>query len=168
MKIAIVYESMTGNTQKVAQAIQDGLQDREVVYVGGPQSVEADLYFVGSWTDKGTCSQGIGEFLRSLKGKTVAYFGTAGFGGSPEYYQSLYQRVEGLAQESCRMLGYYFCQGKMPQGVRTRYEKMLEEHPEDARTKASLENFDRALSHPDGEDLAKAGEWAQKMVDLAG
>ena len=37
--------------------------------------------------------------------------------------------------------------------VRERYETMLEENPGDARMKAMIENFDRALSHPDEADL---------------
>ena len=41
------------------------------------------------------------------------------------------------------------CQGKMPQVVRDRYEAM-EDSP---RRTMMLENFDRALSHPDQQDL---------------
>lgn len=47
------------------------------------------------------------------------------------------------------------CQGKMPQSVRERYVKMKEnpEHPENID--ALIENFDRALSHPDSDDLER-------------
>ena len=45
------------------------------------------------------------------------------------------------------------CQGKMPVSVRKGYESMLEQNPEDERMKAMVENFDRALSHPDASDL---------------
>lgn len=41
------------------------------------------------------------------------------------------------------------CQGQMPRAVRTRYEGM-EESP---RRTAMLDNFDRALGHPDAGDL---------------
>ncbi len=41
------------------------------------------------------------------------------------------------------------CQGKMPQAVRRRYEAM-EESP---RRQIMLDNFDRALSHPNEGDL---------------
>lgn len=49
------------------------------------------------------------------------------------------------------LLGYYLCQGKMPQTVRTRYEMIAQTDPQKA--KPLLENFDRALSHPNQEDL---------------
>ncbi len=47
------------------------------------------------------------------------------------------------------------CQGKMPPSVRERYMKMKvqPEHPENID--ALIENFDRALSHPDGNDLER-------------
>ena len=82
MKIAIVYASETGNTAQIAQAIREGCQGHEIVAFGPlPRDVgEAELIFVGSWTDKGTCAPAVKEFLQGLHGKRVALFGTAGFG----------------------------------------------------------------------------------------
>ena len=80
MKIAIVYASETGNTAQIAQAIREGCQGHEIVAFGPlPRDVgEAELIFVGSWTDKGTCAPAVKEFLQGLHGKRVALFGTAG------------------------------------------------------------------------------------------
>ena len=90
MKIAIVYASETGNTAQIAQAIREGCQGHEIVAFG-PLSRdvgEAELIFVGSWTDKGTCAPVVKEFLQRLHGKRVALFGTAGFGLSEMYFAS--------------------------------------------------------------------------------
>ena len=38
---------------------------------------EAELIFVGSWTDKGTCSDRLRAVLPSLAGKQIFLFGTA-------------------------------------------------------------------------------------------
>ena len=65
MKIAIVYASETGNTAQIAQAIREGCQGHEIVAFGPlPRDVgEAELIFVGSWTDKGhLCPGGKGVF----------------------------------------------------------------------------------------------------------
>ena len=87
-KIAIIYKSLTGNTRQVAEAIRDALGGEEIVYFGEPKpDIVADLYFVGSWTDKGSCDGTVGEYLKQLEGKKLAVFGTAGYGGSREYYQ---------------------------------------------------------------------------------
>ncbi len=47
------------------------------------------------------------------------------------------------------------CQGKMPQSVRDRYMKMKAQPEHPANIDALIENFDRALSHPDEDDLEK-------------
>lgn len=118
MKIAIVYKSLTGNTKSIAEAVRDSLTE-EVVYFGEPQeNIEADLYFVGSWTDKGMCCKEIAEFLKTLENKKIAYFGTAGFGGSKEYYDALAKRVKDIVPDSNEMTESFFCQGKMPMRVR--------------------------------------------------
>ena len=94
-KIAIIYKSLTGNTRQVAEAIRDALGGEEIVYFGEPKpDIVADLYFVGSWTDKGSCDGTIGEYLKQLAGKKLAVFGTAGYGGSREYYQKLNASVK--------------------------------------------------------------------------
>ena len=43
------------------------------------------------------------------------------------------------------------CQGKMPMSVRQRYEQMAQKQPE--RFLPMIDNFDKALSHPNEQDL---------------
>ena len=45
------------------------------------------------------------------------------------------------------------CQGKMPQSVRERYLRMKENPEYPANLDMLIDNFDRALSHPDMDDL---------------
>ena len=67
-----------------------------------------------------------------------------------ERYRAL-QKIRTLCETGRRSL----VQGKMPPSVRERYMKMKvqPEHPENID--ALIENFDRALSHPDGNDLER-------------
>ncbi len=153
MQYAIVFSSQTGNTAKLAQRIQRILPPEKLIYYGAPaaEAVQADLLFVGSWTDKGTCSPEITEFLKGLENKRVYLFGTAGFGGSSAYFSQIGNRMAQNLPSGNILLGYYLCQGKMPPSVRTRYEAMAQTDPQKA--KPMLENFDRALSHPNEADL---------------
>ena len=82
-------------------------------------------------------------------------FGTAGFGGSDAYFEKILGQVKQSIDASNTVIGEYMCQGKMPQSVRERYMKMKEnpEHP--ANLDLLIQNFDRALSHPDSEDLER-------------
>ena len=166
MKIAIVYASETGNTAQIAQAIREGCQGHEIVAFGPlPRDVgEAELIFVGSWTDKGTCAPAVKEFLQGLHGKRVALFGTAGFGGSNAYFDQLAARFAAHLPGGCRLTGHFFCQGKMPLSVRRRYEQMQAENPGDPKVEGMLANFDAALAHPSAADLAAAATFAREQA----
>lgn len=150
MKIYVICDSKTGNTRMLEEVIRQR-------YAGNitenPQ--EADVVFMGSWTDKGNCSEKVSNAVKEIKGKKVFIFGTCGFGGSEDYYEQLFRRAAALLDDSNEIIGHFYCQGKMPMGVRNRYVAMLREHPDDKNMQVSLDNFDRALSHPDKQDLEK-------------
>ena len=170
MKIAIVFASRTGNTAAVAQAIREGCAGHEIVAFGPPPADvgEADLVFAGSWTDRGTCAPELGEFLRTLHGRTVVLFGTAGFGLSESYFASLGDRFKGEIPADNRVVDAWFCPGRMPPEVRERYEAQLRERPGDRRLENMIQAYDHALTHPDGADLERARAFARTMVEKAG
>lgn len=151
MTYSIVYSSKTGNTRMLAEALAAFLPEEDRVYMGEPvpQARDAERIYVGFWTDKGTCDPETAAFLAELTTQEVFLFGTAGFGGSADYFEKILAEVKQKLSPQVRLIGTYMCQGKMPQGVRHRYEAM-EEGP---RRKMLLDNFDQALSHPDEADL---------------
>ena len=89
MKYAIVFSSRTGNTKQLAEAVSSVLPQADLCFFGSPsqEALQAERLFIGFWTDKGRCNQEITDFLKTLKGKEVFLFGTAGFGGSQEYFE---------------------------------------------------------------------------------
>ncbi len=161
----IICSSRTGNTYALAEAVRDRLREKGMECIGPVRPEEGeregDLICVGFWTDKGDCSQDVAAYLESLKGQRVFLFGTAGFGGSPSYFEKVLGRVQGHLDPSNCVAGTFMCQGRMPQAVRDRFQAGLEQNPEDKALKGRLENFDRALSHPDQSDLAAAGNAAE-------
>ena len=165
MKIAIIYDSNTGNTKTMAYAIRDALKDQTIVFLDRPcdDIPQADLYFIGSWTDKGDASEKTKTLLRSLHHQKIAYFATAGFKGD-DYFDRLFDRVKAYIDEDNILLGHFYCQGKMPMATRERYEMMIKAHPDDKNLKTSLANFDDAMSHPDKEDIADIKKWALSMI----
>lgn len=87
----IVYSSRTGNTKLLADGIRSVLPTESCVYFGPVSGAErevaqADVVFAGFWTDKGSCDEEMAGFLSGIVGKDVFLFGTAGFGGSREYF----------------------------------------------------------------------------------
>ena len=63
------------------------------------------------------------------------------------------KKVEKNLDRSNILRGSYMCQGKMPNSVRERYMKMKNSPLPVPNIDAMIENFDRAVSHPDEQDL---------------
>lgn len=168
MTYAVIYASATGNTKMLAEEIRKRLGKKECVCFGTVEeagtAVRADIIFAGFWTDKGDCSEELGHFLEGLHGRRVFLFGTAGFGGAQSYFDQILERVKGHLAADNEVVGTYMCQGKMPQSVRKRYEGMLEQNPGDERIKGMIENFDRAVRHPDEADLNMLGEAVRDVL----
>ena len=95
MSYAIVYSSKTGNTKILADTLHDCLPQEGCDYFGvpDPAALEADTLYVGFWTDKGNADESTSDFLKQLHGKNIFLFGTAGFGGSEEYFDKILKKV---------------------------------------------------------------------------
>ena len=155
MRAYVFCSSRTGNTQLLADVIEKTYPDSLV-----PSADEADVIFLGSWTNRGQMDDKAAALAQSLHGKQVFLFGTCGF-GSEDYYEKLFQRACAKLDDSNRVIGHFYCQGKMPLEVRAKYVEMLRQHPEDANLQISLKNYDEACNHPnhqDGADLKAALE----------
>ena len=126
MSYAIVFSSKTGNTKLLADTLHACLPQENCCYFGTPDpaAMEADDLYVGFWTDKGNADESTLDFLKQLHGKNIFLFGTAGFGGSEEYFNKILKKVERSLDRSNTVFGRYMCQGKMPLSVRQRYEGM--------------------------------------------
>lgn len=166
MRYSIVYSSNTGNTRQMAEEIEKQLPAGELVYCGAPDAaaLQAEVLFVGFWTDKGSCDEKVAELLKQADGKTVYLFGTAGFGQSQQYFDQILARVRENLPAGAVYGGGFMCQGRMPQAVRSRYEAMQAKEPENARYKMLIENFDAALAHPNADDLEAAAAWAKSCL----
>ncbi|TCL59198.1 flavodoxin family protein BilS [Allofournierella massiliensis] len=166
MRYSIVYSSNTGNTRQLAEEIEKQLPAGELVYCGAPDTaaLQAEVLFVGFWTDKGSCDEKVAELLKQADGKTVYLFGTAGFGQSQQYFDQILARVRENLPAGAVYGGGFMCQGRMPQAVRSRYEAMQAKEPENARYKMLIENFDAALAHPNADDLEAATAWAKSCL----
>lgn len=90
MKTQVLYKSRTGNTEKLAKAIFETIpgKNKDIApFLGQTDYNMGDLYFIGFWTDRGSASMDVLDYLGSLQGKRIALFGTCGMGQSPEYYK---------------------------------------------------------------------------------
>ena len=148
---SILFSSLTGN------AIHETLPEEGCEYFGAIKTPvpSSELLYIGFWTDKGNADSETLTLLSTLKNRQIFLFGTAGFGGSDTYFQKILGQVRQSIDPSNTIIGEYMCQGKMPQSVRNRYMKMKAQPEYPANIDALIDNFDRALSHPDEDDLER-------------
>lgn len=156
-RYSIMFSSVTGNTRMLAEAIRETLPKENCDYFGvcGGAEAKSELLYIGFWTDKGNADAATLALLAKLRGKKIFLFGTAGFGGSEAYFRKVLDRVRRSVDASNRVVGEYMCQGRMPQAVKDRYLRMKEQPEHPANLDMLIENFDRALPHPDTADLEK-------------
>ena len=150
MRYAIICCSRTGNTARLAERARRALDAAGAEEASSP--ADADVTLLGSWTDKGGLDPSLADALPALAGRRVFIFGTCGFGGDPAYYDRVLDSFASALPAGAEVVGRYMCQGQMPPAVRERYVTMAEKDP--ARFEPMIENFDRALGHPDDADLA--------------
>lgn len=161
-RYSIIFSSSTGNTKELADTIYEVFPKEKCDYFGvSKEEPQSDKVYIGFWTNQGNADKETLELLKKLKNKKIFLFGTAGFGGSQEYFQKVLGQIKESIDSSNTIIGEYMCQGKMPQSVRERYVKMKEQPNHMPNLDMMIKNFDSALSHPDKNDLDKL----RKMVE---
>lgn len=157
-RYSIIYSSRTGNTKKLAEAIYNVLPQNSCDYYGKVDKIEDELsevLYIGFWTEKGDADLQTIEFLKQLKNKKIFLFGTAGYGESEKYFKNIVDNVKKNIDSSNTIIGTFMCQGKMPLSVLERYKRMKEQKSFMFNIDNLIANFDKALSHPNENDIKK-------------
>lgn len=168
MTYSIVFTSKTGNTAALADELHSLLPPESCVYYGDATreavNIEADVTFVGFWTDKGSCDSKTRVFLKKLNKRTIVLFGTAGFGSDPEYFRQVLNAAAKEAPVSNTVIPGFMCQGRMQPTAKAKFEKILSEQPDNEHAKKLLEEYDKAVCHPNEEDFKNLAQWVQNFI----
>ncbi|MCG9969437.1 flavodoxin family protein [Pelotomaculum terephthalicicum JT] len=158
MKVLLTYSSRTGNTEKVAKAIQEVVPaDTAFSQISGaPPPEEFDMVVVGFWIDKGKPNQEALDYLSTLKNKKTAFFCTMGAHPDSPHGQKYIKEARTLFQEN-QLVGEFACQGKIDEKLIETFKAFPPGHPH-ALTEESMKRFEIASNHPDEADLDRARE----------
>ena len=165
MTEAIIYDSLSGNTESLAKEIKSIKKNAYYEKINDKlieELPEYDIYYIGSPIIKGMCTDKIKRLLQKIENKKIFLFITTGYKGE-DYYELLTRRILEIIPKSNQILGIFLCQGKMQDAVKERYIKLIQEHPEDKNLKVSLENFEQAKPHPDENDKKDLIEKIQEL-----
>lgn len=147
------------------EAVENGQSANAAASTIATQASEADVVLVGFWCDKGSCSPAVQHFLQGFAGKRVFLFGTCGFGESDEYFEQILDRVRAYLPADAQYIGGAMCQGKMGMGAKRRYEGMLEKDPENAQARMLIDNWNKAQSHPNEDDVSRIAAAAKEALE---
>ncbi len=159
MKTAIVYSSATGNTKLLADTIKATVG--EVAYSGKADdaALDADVIYIGSWTQAFSCTADIKEFIGKVKGKKVFLFMTAGYGSSDDFFKPIMDSVKALVDSSNEIIGEFICQGKVSENK----QKGIKEADE-AKFNTMKPELDKSQAHPDKSDTDKLADAVKKAM----
>ncbi|MDO4177878.1 MAG: flavodoxin family protein [Phascolarctobacterium sp.] len=163
--VLIVYESKTGNTEKVALAMAEALGDRcEVKKSTDEIDLNAyKLIYVGYWVDKGMPCAPMQKFLATLENKMVVLFQT--LGAEPKSMHGTCSLINAakFMPASSYVLGAFSARGAIDPKLIEMMRKMPAGHPH-APSPETEARWAAAANHPDAAELAEAKEVAVERL----
>jgi flavodoxin len=163
MKILVTYYSKTGNTRKVAEAIQDALDGKSVSLVPIEEAQEKDGYALilcGFPVHAHSVPLPVQNYIKNLKaGQKLALFSTHGSLRDGRMPKEAIENAIGIAKDA-KILGSFTCRGQ----VESEIIDALMNKPEHMAwaTEATSAN-----GHPDKIDLDDARSFALDMAKKA-
>jgi len=163
MKTLVTYYSESGNTEKLANAIYEGLDatDNEMEKISETLNFsDYDVIFMGFPVHSSSVPSKVEKCLKQIpQGKMLAIFGTHGsLRGGPLAISAFYHATT-LAQKA-KIIGTFGCRGE----VKSSLLEMLINKPE---YKFWALEAQSAESHPDDADLEDGKQFARLMLQKA-
>ena len=169
MKILITYFSNTGNTEKIAKNMKDGLINYDVDLIHAkdvdPTTLSSyDLVFLGSGVYASKIDKSILTMIKRAVPELPAKFVYFCTHASLKLYQEPFKRITNIIKEyNCEIIGEFDCVGEnLGIPLDTQFA-MLERLPEDQREKAKKDRK-KIKGRPNEMDLENAKNFAISLV----
>ena len=114
MKILTAYSSITGNTKKIAEAINSRLSDDKTLCTieEAPDPGNFDLIFLGFWLMAGKPDPRSLDFLKRITNQKLFLFATHGAAIDSDHARSAMDLAISTA-DSAQVIGTFSCQGEV-------------------------------------------------------
>jgi flavodoxin I len=169
LKILITYFSNTGNTEKVAKSIKDGLEGNNVdlIPISNMDASKLgiyDLVLLGSGIYASRIEKSLMKLVKDATPNLPSKFAYFCTHASLDFYQKpFYAITKILAEHGCRVIDEFNCVGdNIGIPLETRLN-MLEKLPDDKKKKAQ-EDMEKIKGRPNQEDLNKAKQFGQNLL----
>lgn len=164
---AVLYSSVSGNTEKIASVIFNALPSDNSVLLNIKQEVDvpqADMYFIGFGVHNETCSMDVLNVLEQIGDKKVVFFATCGRVPNDETKKRLINSVNAWLEDD-QFVGMYLCQGKLPDDLYAQYhEKCKSQIGKTSKAQDILIKLEELQKHPDRADYENAMGFVRQVV----
>lgn len=170
-KSLVVYSSLTGNTKKIAEAVQSILPNSEICSIDEVPANLDEYYFTVPcyWVDRGMPDAKSKALISSLKNMNVGLFGTLGAYPDSPHAKGCINDSEGILKTSGKnnnVMGSFLCLGKIDPKLLDYMGKFMgDSHPMTPERKARLLE---AQTHPDENDINNAKSVMQEYIKRLG
>jgi flavodoxin len=162
MKALVTYYSMTGNTEKLANAIFEAINTKKDIMPLNEvaDTDQYDVVFCGFPVHSHSVPPPVAAFIKNLpEGTKLAFFSTHGSLRGGQLAVTAMEQAVSLAPR-LRILGTFGCRGRVS-------DKLIETLMNQAEHKVWAMEAQSASSHPDTADLDDGKEFARKVMAKA-
>lgn len=163
MKYAVIYQSKSGNTKRLAETIYQAIDSKDKVLCDLNQKSylpKAEIYFVGFGIHNQSCSVEIMDLLETLEGKRYALFMSCGLKPTEKYKETLKKKLEVWFPEDGELLDMIVCQGRVEDEQKERMYSQMPSYVDEMKIM-----FEEGDNHPDNNDLRTARNFAIKIQE---
>lgn len=170
MKILVTYYSGTGNTEKVAHSIKEGITGHDVeifpVKEVEPTSLKNyDCVILGSGIYASRIHKSVLDLVKNAEPEIPAKFAYFCTHASLEFYQKPFIKVTKiLSGQASKVIGEFDCVGESLGIPMEQRMKMLERLPEDKKEKA-IADMKLQEGRPNQEDLTNAKKFGTELLN---
>jgi len=176
MRVLICYSSKTGNTRKLATAIESitpyACDIAEISPAIFSEISNYDLILIGYWVEGSKADKNTLEFLKQVENKRIALFGTCGTDPEHPYVKSILKRTEEELSNTNELMGHIICRGEIAVEVIDNFEQLVKLQPENQSLKTLLSQFKSqypgSIGHPNEEDLKKVRQLFSDIFEKLG
>ena len=150
-KVSIIYSSLTGNTQQVAEALAQFFH-----FPLFPVEADLDLscyriLILGFWVKRGLPDSSMLALMERIFHKQIFFFATHAAWPDSEHMQKCRAKVQTLLEKNGNcVLGYFTCQGRIRP---SKSGEIISHHP---LTAERLRRLEEASHHPNETDFLRA------------
>lgn len=168
MKVAIIYSSRTGNTEKLAKAMfSKSSEETEIYDINNIPPLESfDIVFLGFWVYKGSVDPKMSKVIQNIENKNVAFFGTLGAYPDSEHAQKVINNVNEILEKN-NVLGSFLCQGRVDSAIQKKHGTKSYSSSKHPMTPERMKRLKEAELHPDERDINNIIQFMNQIVQVA-